>query len=43
MVRIGEKVPDFEEDAYENGEMKTVKLSDYINKACNHALDQQDI
>jgi peroxiredoxin (alkyl hydroperoxide reductase subunit C) len=32
MVRIGEKVPDMELDAYQNDEIKKVKLSDYKGK-----------
>ncbi|MBI3190474.1 redoxin domain-containing protein [archaeon] len=32
MVRIGEKVPDFEFDAYQNNEIKKIKLSDYRGK-----------
>ncbi len=32
MVNIGEKAPDFEAEAYQNGEIKTVKLYDYIEQ-----------
>ena len=31
-VRIGQKAPDFEAQAYHNGEFKEVKLSDYAGK-----------
>ena len=32
MIRIGEEIPDFETDAYHNGELKKLKLSDYRGK-----------
>ncbi len=32
MIRIGEKVPDFEEEAYVAGEFKKIKLSSYKDK-----------
>lgn len=32
MVKIGEKIPDFETDAYADGEFKKIKLSDYRGK-----------
>jgi len=32
MLRIGDKVPEFETDAYHNGELKKVSISDYRGK-----------
>src|SRR5438132_4563617 len=32
MIKIGQKIPDFELKAYQNNDIKTVKFSDYKNK-----------
>lgn len=32
MIQVNQKVPDFELSAYHNGEIKKIKLSDYIGK-----------
>lgn len=32
MMRVGQSIPDFEVDAYQNGEIKKLKLSDYKGK-----------
>lgn len=32
MVKIGEKIPDFEAEAFHNNETKKIRLSDYAGK-----------
>ena len=32
MVKVGQRIPDFELDAFHNEEVKKIKLSDYKNQ-----------